>query len=343
MVFIYVLIAFLAGVIVWKGSAILEESIETLAFHYQLPVVVQGAVLAAVASSFPEFTSVVIATSFHGTFSLGVGTIGGSAIFNITMIPGLSALFAGRGGIHSSRQIVNSDILYYALSIAVLVIMFTFALIYSPVESQELVGTVNRPLALMGIATYGVYLFMKQQDTMDMQKENEANKTKHPSIAEVNTIKEWFTFAGGIVLIVLSVEMLVWSGIHLSQIIGIPDFLWGMVVLATITSLPDALISINAARAGNGDLSLSNVVGSNIFDLLICIPVGVLIAGTATVDLAEVIPMMGILVLATIILFFCSRTGLRVTRTEGTILVVSYCLFVLLVIGEILGITHVIL
>jgi cation:H+ antiporter len=337
MVLIYVLIAFLAGVIVWKGSGILEESTETLALYYQLPVVVQGAVLAAVASSFPELTSVVIATSVHGTFSLGVGAIGGSAIFNITMIPGLSAILAGRSGIHSSKQIVNSDILYYALSIAVLVIMFTFGLIYFPVESQELVGTVNRPLALMGIATYVVYLFMKQQDTMEIQKRN---KTTHRAIPELNTIKEWFTFAGGIVLVVVSVESLVWSGIHLSQIIGIPDFIWGMVVLAAITSLPDAIISIDAARAGNGDLSLSNVVGSNIFDLLICLPVGILIAGTATVDLTEVIPMMGILVLATILLFFCSRTGLRLTRTEGMILVGSYCLFVVLVIGEILGATH---
>jgi len=71
-------------------------------------------------------------------------------------------------------------------------------------------------------------------------------------------------------------------------------------------------------------VSLANVLGSNIFDLLVAVPAGILIAGAAPVDFAVAIPMMGFLTLATIILFTMLRTKMRLSRSEASILLVLY-------------------
>ena len=71
------------------------------------------------------------------------------------------------------------------------------------------------------------------------------------------------------------------------------SFVWGLTVVAAGTSLPDAFVSVQAARRGEGVTSLANVLGSNTFDLLVAVPTGVLVAGTAAIDFAATVPMMG--------------------------------------------------
>ena len=102
-----------------------------------------------------------------------------------------------------------------------------------------------------------------------------------------------------------------------------------MTVVAAGTSLPDTLVSARAARVGNSATSLGNVFGSNTFDLLVALPVGVLIAGEAVFDLGIAAPMMGALTLCTIILFTALRTHMRLSRPEAVLLAVLYAAFVI--------------
>ena len=83
----YLLLAIVSTAVIWKGSTWLEGSAARLSRHYGLPVAVHGAVVIAIGSSFPELSSVVVSTLLHGEFSLGVGAIVGSAIFNLLAIP----------------------------------------------------------------------------------------------------------------------------------------------------------------------------------------------------------------------------------------------------------------
>ena len=86
-----VVIIVAATVAIWKGSDWLESSSERLATHYGLPEVVQGAIIVAVGSSFPEVATVVVA-ALGGSMPLGVGAIVGSAIFNILVIPAVAGV-----------------------------------------------------------------------------------------------------------------------------------------------------------------------------------------------------------------------------------------------------------
>jgi len=117
----------------------------------------------------------------------------------------------------------------------------------------------------------------------------------------------------------------------------IPEFLAGVTILAATTSLPDALISVRAARGGRSVTSLGNVLGSNTFDLLIAIPIGVLIVWSATVPFAVAAPMMGVMTVATVLLFTLLRTDLVLTDPECYGLLGAYLLFVVWIVAETVG------
>ncbi len=147
--------ALVGGVVVWRGSDLLETSAEGLSLHNGLPPVVHGAMVVAIGSSFPELSSTVLATLVHGEFELGLSVVVGSAIFNILVIPGLSGVLSEEG-VLSDKELVYKDAQFYLISVAVFVLTFSFALIYNPDTTaagiETLTGTMTRPLALIPIA-----------------------------------------------------------------------------------------------------------------------------------------------------------------------------------------------
>ena len=318
--------------IVWLGSGWLEESADRLAGHYGLPPVVQGSVVVAVGSSLPELASVV-ASALRGAFGLGVGAVVGSAIFNVLVIPGVAGLVAS--GLETNREIVYKEAQFYMIAVAALVVTFALAVIYAPVgDPASLAGEITRPLALLPLALYGLYLFVQVQDVGDYEGDATA-------VSDVG--RQWATLVAGLAAILVAVEALVGSVESLAATAGVPEFLAGVTILAAATSLPDALVSVRAAQngAGGGLTSLANVLGSNIFDLLVVIPLGVLLVGSVTVEFAVAAPMMGVLTVATVVLFAVTRTDLSLTRPESVLLLAVYAVFFAWIVAETLGATDV--
>ncbi len=327
-----VVIVAVATAFIWGGSGWLESSAERLSVHYGLPAVVQGSIVVAVGSSFPELASVVF-TARSGIFEMGVGAIVGSAIFNILVIPALSGI-ASEEPLNANRTLVYKEAQFYMIAVSALLITFALAVIYFPIESgPALEGEVTRSLALIPLALYGLYLFIQWQDVSEFEDQRATESVDVP--------RQWVKLAVGLLVILVAVEQLVGAVESLNSTFGIPEFLAGVTIVAAATSLPDAIVSVRTARDGNALTSLGNVLGSNTFDLLVAIPIGVLIAGTAPVSFAIAAPMMGVLTAATILLFTLLRTGLTLTDPESYVLLVAYTLFVAWVVAETAGVTGV--
>ena len=327
-----VLVIAVATGFIWFGSGWLEESAEHLSAYYGLPAVVQGSVVVAVGSSFPELSSVVF-TALAGTFDMGVGALVGSAIFNILVIPALSGI-ASDGHLETNRTIVYKEAQFYMIAVSALVVTFALAVIYVPVpDGPALAGQLTRPLAMLPILLYGLYLFIQWQDVSDHVADDADG---------IAVGREWGRLAVGLVVILVAVEQLVGSVESLGHTFGVPEFLAGVTIVAAATSLPDMLVSVRSARDDRGITSLGNVLGSNTFDLLVAIPVGVLIVGTVPVDFAVAVPMFGVLTLATVLLFTFLRTDLWITDVEAYLLLLAYALFVGWVVAESVGATHLI-
>ncbi|WP_435106083.1 sodium:calcium antiporter [Arhodomonas sp. AD133] len=329
-ILVWTLVAIVATAIIWKGSGLLERSSERLAVYYELPDIVQGAIVVAVGSSFPELSTTVISTLVHGEFELGVAAIVGSALFNILVIPAVAGL-STREQLRSNRDLVYKEAQFYMIAVAVLTLTFSFAAIYNPVaDGQGMIrGEMTRGLALMPVALYGLYLFVQYQDTIDHQAEVDATG--------IRPGREWGVLALSLAIIVVGVEGLVRAALSFGDIFGTPSFLWGITVVAAGTSIPDAFVSVRAARHGRGVTSIANVLGSNTFDLLVCIPAGVLIAGTAVINFSVAAPMMAALTAATVVLFLMMRTQMVLSRHESVMLLVIYAAFVVWIAAEIFG------
>ena len=328
-ILLWVVAAIVGSGIVLRGSSLLESSAEHLSLHYGLPPVVHGAVVVAIGSSFPELSSTVLATLVHGEFELGLSVVIGSAIFNILVIPGLSGMFSP-GGMKVDKEVVYKDAQFYMLAVAMFVLVLALALIYSdgPVDGvgNRFAGEMTRPLALIPIALYGLYIFIQSQEVSDYEPGERPEG--------INVGKEWGRLALSLLLVVIGVEALVRAALFFGDETGIPPFVWGITVIAAVTSVPDALISINLARKGEGVVSLSNVLGSNSFDLLIAVPAGVLIAGSVAFQFDISMPLVVFLGFATVLLFIQVRTGLVLSQRESVSLLALYVVFIVWMVLE---------
>jgi len=321
-------LAVVATLVIWKGSTYFERSAERLSKFYGLPVAVHGAIVVAVGSSFPEISSIVISTVVHGEFSLGVGAIVGSAIFNLLVIPALSA-FASED-LEATRDIVHKDAQFYIISILVLFLVFALGATYVPGGTNE-AAILTPVLVLIPLVTYGVYVFLHQQDASDHVA---------PDAPDIRPLKEWGTLAVALLVIAVGVEGIVRAALSFGDFFGTPTFLWGLTVIAAGTSLPDAFVSVRAARDDDSVTSLTNVLGSNTFNLLVAIPIGVLLAGEATINFLAAIPTMGFLTFATLVFVVFTRTGLEITDREAYTFVLLYATFLCWISLESIGVIN---
>lgn len=264
------------------------KSLDIISQKLKLPQDVAGATFMAIGTSAPEFFTSVIALFKVGSENVGAGTIVGSAIFNILVIVGGSAIVSTA---FLSWRPVLRDMGFYVLSI--LVLLFTFK-----------DGTITLAEASVYIAAYALYIFIlsrwgkwfpeknklneqkvlsKAMEREDIVLEKSRNIFAKPILVLDKVLSYffpdlekkpqlfWLTFSISIVLIIISSWVLVESAVSLAAIIGIPEVVVALTILAAGTSVPDLIASLIVAKKGRGDMAVSNAVGSNTFDILIAL------------------------------------------------------------------------
>jgi cation:H+ antiporter len=318
-------------VVIWKSSELLEDSSQKLSKYFGISAAIHGSIVVAIGSSFPELSSVVISSLLHGEFNLGVGAIVGSAIFNILVIPSISSL-STKEDYSATRDIVYKDAQFYIISILVLFLTFALAATYFT-DGSLTSAVLTRPLAVIPILVYCIYIFFQFQDTAENDIE---------TVDSINVKRELSIVLVSLVLIVGSIELMIKGVLGLGEVINAPSFLWGLTVVAAGTSLPDAFISLKTAD-GKSETSINNAIGSNIFDLLIAIPVGILIAGESTVNYIASIPMFGYLAISTIVFSVFTRTNLKINNIEAVIMLLLYSVFIIWMTAETLGLVSLVM
>ncbi len=331
-------LTFAASVLLYASCSWLEEASHRLAARYGLPDIVKGSIITAVSSSVPELATAVLAIPVHQDFELGLSAIIGSAIYNILVIPACSVFARGRS-LRSNRELVFREAQFYLVSVSALLLVVCLAVIFDPGGPRNgeaagpILGTLTPSLAWLPLALYALYLFIQYEEVKD-----------HRRVAirdmEVRAAREWVILLVCIGLIMVGVEVLLRCAIELGQQLETPTFLWGLTIVAAATSIPDTLISVRAAQQGRSESSISNVLGSNVFDLLVAVPLGVLIAGAVTVNFTQTIPMMGYLMVATIVMLVFMRRDMEISKAEAVWMMALYLGFGLWMAAEAFGIVR---
>lgn len=249
-------------------------ALDTIAKRFNLSHDMAGATLMAIGSSAPELFVSIIALVKPGDHKIiGLGTIVGSALFNLLVIIGASAVV--RVAVLSWQPVVR-DLLFYAVSIAALFfVMFD--------------GVITWLEATFLVVFYGIYIISvvkwrklfpyTDQDEIDEEEEEIEIKTgwKRLLIPLDFVLEKIFpparyyfaSFFVSILIIAALCWVLVESSVEVSRIIQIPEVVIAITVLAVGTSVPDMISSVIVAKQGRGGMAVSNAVGSNIFDIFI--------------------------------------------------------------------------
>lgn len=325
-------------------------SLDRISQIWNLPANVAGASLMAMGSSAPELAIALLALfRGGGEYSdLGIGTIVGSAVFNILVITGASAIVKPA---KITLTVVARDCIAYLTSIILL--LFCFA------DSEITVYEAG-----LFVAFYGVYILvlfqwgkLMPEEEVEAEVEVQGSLEKLPEETEAVMgpglyQKVTHAIAGGIgtlagdayreyprafVVSILFIAFLSWllveSAVVFAGAVGIPPVIVALTLLAGGTSAPDFISSIVVSRQGRGDMAVANAVGSNIFNILMGLGMPWLVVilmdgGTVTVDTDGLWVSTIVLFGTVLVLFGFLYTDRLLTRREGYALIGVYLIYI---------------
>ncbi|MDR9467766.1 calcium/sodium antiporter [Marinospirillum sp.] len=303
-------LAVVAGLIllVWSADRFVIGASVT-AEKLGVPVLVIGMLLMGFGTSAPEML-VAIQASLDGSPDLAVGNALGSNIANIALILGLTALIAP---IPVATGLVRKEIpllLVVTLGAALLLL------------NQQLDWWKGVLLVAGLLAFIGYSYWLTRQGQSDALLE-EVESTLQP----MSTARALFWLLVGLVLLVVSSRLLVWGAVELALSWGVSEMVVGLTLVAVGTSLPELAASLAAARKGQAELVLGNIIGSNVFNLLAVLPMPALLASGSQLGselLWRDLPvMLGLTVL--LLLVSLGRQGQeRINRMEGAGLLLCF-------------------
>ncbi len=312
------LILFAATLVIFRSSDSIEVGNHGVAKRIGMSAGVRGATLDAIASSFAELCVVVVAI-MAGSFEMGVGAIAGSALFNILIIPACSSLAVG--GINVKASVIKRDGFMYLGVVAA----FFAACFLGPQGSNghkwHVLPWWVGLIALVAWVAYTVAIIMQDKASSDEEADDSQEK--------MSWLKAITLILVGMVGVGVACHFLVEAAQELVvNRLGFSPTIAGMTILAAATSLPDTILSVKAARNGDGDGAIANAYSSNTFDVLVCLGVPVLVMGGLEVDWAASWPVLTVLALSTLVSTLFMVTNWRLGKSESTALVVGYLCFV---------------
>ena len=280
------------------GADRLTEGASALARRMNVPEIIIGLTIVAAGTSAPElFVSLV--SALKGTPDLAIGNVVGSNTMNAMLIVGCAAMVAP---MTISRSTVKKDIPF---SVVASVLLTVLAL-------DSFLGRVDGIILLAGFAVFMAYTLMQ---------------AKTGSTAEVKTEpspvwKNIVYLLGGLLGLVLGSNLFVDSASNVALSLGISEGVVGLTVVAGGTSLPELATSVVAARKGQSAIAIGNVIGSNVFNILLILGL------TATISPLEIEGIttldMAVMLISVALVWLFSFTRYTVERWEGAVLVGGY-------------------
>ncbi len=288
--------------VVIKGADALTSGGVSLARRMNIPQIVIGLTIVAMGTSMPEFC-VSFVSALKGTPDLAVGNIVGSNIFNSLFIVGCAALVAPMTILHST---VRRDIPFALVSSVMLLMMCL----------DSTISRLDAAILFLFFVVFMVITVRGARQGGDAEEAQQAEeKPKSPAWAAAMIVV-------GLALLIGGSNVFVDNASALASSLGVSDAVIGLTIVACGTSLPELATSVVSARRGQSGIAIGNVLGSNVFNILMILGItGIIqpmqISGITSVDLSMLVASM-------ILLWLFSYTKYTLSRWEGAVLVAVF-------------------
>ena len=289
------------------------DSSSNLARAFGIPSLIIGLTIVAFGTSAPEAAVSVIA-SIKGDNGISLGNVVGSNICNLLLVLGAAGFM---GGLTTKKKVVRRDFVYSLLSFLVLTILTAGFLI-----NGDKTGIITRTNGLILLCFLAIYLYALLFDAKESSKEVE-EKGKF-------RVRDIFFIILGIAGIIGGGELVVYAAKQIASGLGISDEGIALTVVAVGTSLPELVTSVVAARKGESDIAIGNVVGSNIFNIFFILGLASTVS-PVTFSTNAVIDIL-FMTFSGLVVFFCLRKDYRIGKINGILLLLLYVAYTVYIV-----------
>lgn len=312
MIVLYIALLVAGLFLLVKGADFFVEGSSNIAKFLKIPSIIIGLTIVAFGTSAPE-AAVSITAGIKGSNDIAVGNVLGSNLFNLLIVLGISAAIKP---VKIDSQIIRKEFPFMALATAALLLV-SFDVTFG--NGTENVVSRNEALVLIMLMAVFVYSIITTALRSRKENEDDDNRPKH-------SLTKCILFTvGGLAAIIFGGQLVVDNAEKLALKLGMSETLVGLTIVAIGTSLPELVTSIVAARKGESDIAIGNVVGSNIFNILFVLAASAAITPMHinSEGLTDMLILMGI----TIITYIFCVTKKSVSRPEGVLLVLFYAAY----------------
>ena len=322
------LLLFAVGVVLLiKGGDWFVDAAVGVAKRFHVPEIIIGATVVSIGTTLPE-VMVSVTAALNDNAAVAYGNAIGSIICNTALIAALT--IAIRPAPVERKTLVTPVLFFFASAAIYVVAAYGF-------------GRFDRWLGIVMLVVFGIYMTMTIRKGFQNPTENHAEEESDEKSGSL--LKDLLVLALSAALIAVGADMLEGSSVYLSLMAGIPTEVVGVTVVALCTSLPELVTAVTALVKGHGALSLGNIIGANIFNLVLVsgaavtlspfvVPEGSKLFGYNASQLIEIPLMVGVMALMTLPALKKGKLG----RWQGVSLLCIYAAFVTLQVLIALGI-----
>ena len=308
-------IAILIGlaILVWSADVFIDGA-TALAKKFRVPSFLIGVLILGIGTSAPEMVVSVLA-ALDGSPELALGNAYGSNIINIALVLGATVLI--------SPIIIRKGIVKRDLPLLLLVTATAAWQLRDGLLSQA-DGIV---LLLLLVAVLGIQIVMSIREGYHEHEDDVVIENADPDDVELSIARGLGSLLLGMLMLVLSSRAIVWGAVELATLWGLSELIIGLTIVAVGTSLPELVSSLSAARKGEHDMALGNIIGSNIFNTLAVVGLATVIAPitVSPVILSRDVLAMGLItVLLVALCVFAFVTKRQFGRTSGATLILFF-------------------
>jgi len=283
-----------------KGADFFVDGASNIAKLFKIPPLIIGLTVVAFGTSAPE-ASVSVTASLKGLNDISFGNIIGSNLMNTMVILGVSAVFAP---IIVKDQLIKKEIPFNLLASFLLIVFFFVG--------YRTIGRIEGAILLSLFILFILFLIKNAKDS----------NLQEASLPTLSRNKSILFLVLGMAGIVLGGRLVTDSASNIAIALGMSEILVGLTIVALGTSLPELITSVVAAIKKENDIALGNIIGSNIFNILLVLGLSAVIS-PMHITASSIVDLSILFIITSITLMF-AFTGKKITRTEGFILLVLY-------------------
>ncbi len=312
----------LAGLIV--GAEFFLRAVDRFGLKWGVSPMVMGLTVVAFATGAPEL-AISLKAAMNDSADLVLGNIIGSNIANILLILGITGFITP---LQIKLRIVRIDV---PIVIAMSIVLYLLAL-------DGVLSLTDGIVLLLGLLTYSVFTFLQVRKNKVDISELYGHEEVELATGTLFYVKNIGFLLAGLALIALGANWMVSSAVTIAQLLGMSELVVGLTIVSIGTSLPEVATSMTAARKGNADIAVANVLGSNIYNIMLTLGLTIVVApGVLEVSRNALMLDMPFMIAVAVGCIPIFLTGFDLDRKDASLFLFYYAAYLIYLILEATG------